>query len=76
MRSILSVTSVAAALMAAATCAVQSASATAPERKPSLSALSRYAGFKSTTFSRAKTADEIPPVWPTFSLVGATTGEP
>ena len=76
MRSILSVTSVAAALMAAATCTVQSASATAPERKPSLSALSRYAGFKSTTFSRAKTADEIPPVWPTSSLVGATTGEP
>jgi len=74
-RSILSVTSVAAALMAAATCAAESASATAPERNPSLSALSRYVAFKSTTFSRAKTAAQTPAAWP-FSLVGATTGEP
>ncbi len=71
MRSILSVTSVAAALMAAATCAAQSASATAPVRNPSLYALSRYVDFKSTTFSRAKTV-QLPLLWD-YSLVGSTT---
>jgi hypothetical protein len=72
-RSILSVTSVAAALGAAATFA-QSASAAPPERNPSLSALSSYVAFKSTSFTRAKTALDIPDNWP-FSLAGSTTGE-
>jgi hypothetical protein len=60
-RSILSVT-VAAAALAAAAAVAQPAAASPTVRSPSASALSRYVGFKSTTFRSTKAA-ALPPVW-------------